>query len=249
MNLLLPLEWFGYAAGTSSVSGDAMGISADDISSWSNNNKGDDNLGGGGGISSSSTHISLGNFSGSSSSSPPSSSNNNKGDNNLGGGGGGISSSSSSSSCKKQNAITTSSSSKSTSKKARVQVAVVETISEDAGDGVMDSGLNDDVIDMFGSSTTTEKKTTPPPAAVPQMPSSPPQHVYDEKWSALLDGLSLKINRVEEDLVTVERAIRTASTLRLWDWTWKFQDQKDIDNVIKLLVLSLIHISEPTRPC
>ncbi|OEU11672.1 hypothetical protein FRACYDRAFT_244791 [Fragilariopsis cylindrus CCMP1102] len=62
MNLLLPLKWVGYAAGTSSVSGDAMDISAANISSSSivdsksNNNKGDDNLdGGGGGISSSSS--------------------------------------------------------------------------------------------------------------------------------------------------------------------------------------------------
>ena len=36
-------------------------------------------------------------------------------------------------------------------KKVRVQVVVVETVSEDAGDGAMDGGLNDDAIDMFGS--------------------------------------------------------------------------------------------------
>ena len=28
---------------------------------------------------------------------------------------------------------------------------MVETVSEDAGDGAMDGGLNDDAIDMFGS--------------------------------------------------------------------------------------------------
>ena len=34
---------------------------------------------------------------------------------------------------------------------ARVQVGVVETVLEDAGDGAMDGGLNDDAIYMFGS--------------------------------------------------------------------------------------------------
>jgi hypothetical protein len=135
---------------------------------------------------------------------------------------------------------TTKTTTKSTTK-ARVQVV--------AGDG----RLNEYAIDMFGSSTTTEKKaTTPPspPAAAPQAPSSPPspQYVYDEAWSICVDGLFLKIDIVEEDLVTVERAIRTASTqCRLWGVTWNFQDQMHINNVITSLLCHLDAIDIPQQ--
>jgi hypothetical protein len=137
---------------------------------------------------------------------------------------------------------------KSTTTKARVRVVVVETVSdEDAGD---DDGLNEDEIDMFGSSSTKEKAPlpSPPVLATPQTPSSPPQYVYDEEWFALLDGLIAKIQLVEEDLVMVERAIRTASTqCRLWGVTWNFQDQMHINTVITSLLCHLDAIDIPQQ--
>ncbi|OEU12904.1 hypothetical protein FRACYDRAFT_244177 [Fragilariopsis cylindrus CCMP1102] len=115
--------------------------------------------------------------------------------------------------------------------KARVQGVVVETVSDE--DAVSD------------------EKTQPPPAppaAAPQAPYSPPQHVYDEAWSIRVDGLFFKIDRVEEDLVMVERAIRTASTqCRLWGATWNFQDQMHINNVITSLLCHLDAIDIPQQ--
>ena len=109
---------------------------------------------------------------------------------------------------------------------------------------------------MFGSSTTTEKKAplpSPPAVAAPQEPpSSPaaaPQYVYDEAWSILLEGLFLKIDRVEEDLVIVERAIKSAgrTTQQLWGVIWNFQDPKHINYVITSLLCNLDAIDIPQQ--
>jgi hypothetical protein len=136
-----------------------------------------------------------------------------------------------------------------TTTKARGQGVVLETVSDE--DAVSDGGVNDDAIDMFGSSTSMEKKAPPPPSppvvAAPQAPSSPPQHVYDEEWFALLDGLIAKIQLVEGDLVMVERAIKTARTQRLWGATWNFQDQQHINNVITTLLCKLDAIDIPQQ--
>jgi hypothetical protein len=149
--------------------------------------------------------------------------------------------------------------SKPTTTKARVQVVVVETVSdEDAGDdgAATDGGLKYDAIDMFGLSTTTEKKaplSSPPAVAAPQEPPSspaaPPQYVYDEAWSILLDGLFFKIDCVEEDLVIVERAIKSAgrTTQQLWGVTWNFQDPKHINNVVTSLLCNLDAIDIPQQ--
>ncbi|OEU22183.1 hypothetical protein FRACYDRAFT_232337 [Fragilariopsis cylindrus CCMP1102] len=78
-------------------------------------------------------------------------------------------------------------------------------------------------------------------------PPVPQDDVYDEAWSIRVDELFLKIDRVEEDLVTVESAIRTASTQCLRGVTYNLQDQQHIDNVIDTLLCRLDALDIPQQ--